>query len=107
MGEYTGMDPYLVLRIAPEASDEKVREAYLGLVRRYPPDLYPEMFQRISAAYEVLKDERSRLRFALFDAGTPGDSPFQAFLHYVAMSGKRTPPSYDVLKDFLRKCVKS
>jgi curved DNA-binding protein CbpA len=100
------MDPYDILGIALGANDEGVRKAYLDLVRSHSPDLDPEAFKRISAAYQMLKDEKSRLRYYLFDKETPGDSPFHAFLGQVTTSEKRKPLSYDHLKEFLRKCAK-
>ena len=100
------MNPYEILDVAPDANDEAIRKAYLDLVRRHSPDLDPEAFKRISAAYEVLKDEKSRLRYYLFDRETPGDTTFQAFLRYVSTCEKRKPMNHDHLKEFLRKCAK-
>jgi curved DNA-binding protein CbpA len=60
-------NPYRVLGVPRDAGDEAVRDAYLSLVRRFPPERAPETFQRVQTAYAVLKDERSRLRFRLFE----------------------------------------
>jgi len=100
------MDPYEILGITPDADDEAVRRAYLGGVRKFSPDADPEMFKKISAAYEVLKDEKSRLLHDLFDRETPGDTPFQAFLRRQAAPERRKPMSLDQLKDYLQKCAK-
>jgi curved DNA-binding protein CbpA len=60
-------NPYRVLGVPRDAGDEAVRDAYLSLVRRFPPERAPEAFQRVQAAYAAHKDERSRLRFRLFE----------------------------------------
>ena len=99
------MDPYEILGVLPDTDDEDIRKAYLDLVRRHSPDMEPEAFKRISAAYEALKDEKSRLRYYLFDRETPGDTPFHAFLRHVSTVEKRKPMSLNHLKEFLRKCA--
>ena len=100
------MDPYEILGVPPDADDGEIRNAHLSLVRRFSPDADPEAFKRINWAHEQLKDEKSRLRYYLFNTETPGETPFQAFLLHVAHSGKREPMSHDKLKEFLRTCAK-
>lgn len=56
---------YLILGLAPGATDEQVRQRYLELVRRHPPARDPERFREVAAAYEALRDERTRVRGAL------------------------------------------
>ncbi len=63
-------DPYQVLGITPNATDDEVREAYRALVRKYHPDRYgpdnpladlaKEKMQEINAAYEEIRLTRSR-----------------------------------------------
>ncbi len=62
---------YMVLRVPFPATDEQVRQAYLEMVKRFPPERYPEEFARISEAYEALKDETSRIRTSI-DSGVRG-----------------------------------
>ena len=57
---------YLTLGLPPSASHEEIRRRYLALIRRHPPSREPERSQRIVAAYEALKDDRSRVETALF-----------------------------------------
>jgi curved DNA-binding protein CbpA len=54
-----------ILGVEKTAGDREVRERYLALVREFPPDRHPEAFQRITRAYEALKDRRSRVRARL------------------------------------------
>ena len=42
---------YSLLRIAKNASPEDVRNAYVRLVRRYPPEHFPEKFAKLREAY--------------------------------------------------------
>lgn len=53
-------DPWQVLGLGPEADDDQVRQAYLALVKTYPPDRCAPEFQRIRWAYDELKDARCR-----------------------------------------------
>ena len=57
---------YLTLGLSPSASPGEIRRRYLALIRRHPPSREPERSQRIVAAYEALKDDRSRVETALF-----------------------------------------
>ena len=57
---------YLTLGLSPAASGEEIRRRYLELVRAHPPSRESENSQRIIAAYEALKDDRSRVESALF-----------------------------------------
>ncbi len=49
-------DPYQVLQVQPTASGEEVRQAYLKLVREFPPDRDPDRFRVIHQAYTRLSD---------------------------------------------------
>lgn len=72
------MDPFEILRISPDASDDEVRAAYLVRVRECPPDRSPEQFEGVRDAYEKLRDPRARIRHRLFsvDPGAPLSSVF-------------------------------
>lgn len=64
-------DPYAVLGLTTDATDDDIRRKYLELVRTYTPDQQPEKFARIRAAYEALKDLNTRLQRRLFDRHRP------------------------------------
>ena len=50
---------YNKLRVERDASPEEIRKAYVNLVRRYPPEHFPEKFTSIRQAYQklMLEDE--------------------------------------------------
>lgn len=64
---------YLVLGLSPSASQAEIRQRYLQLIRAHPPGQNPERFQQITAAYEALKDDRSRVEMAIFGMAQYGD----------------------------------
>ncbi|MCF8024741.1 MAG: J domain-containing protein [Desulfobacteraceae bacterium] len=57
---------YLILDLPPGSDDETIRQRYLEMVKKYPPESDPVMFRRITEAYNALCDERSRIRSELF-----------------------------------------
>jgi curved DNA-binding protein CbpA len=72
------MYPFFVLGVDHDATDEQVAARYHELVRQYPPDRAPEKFTAIRAAYEALRDERSRLDTQLFYFDRTGRSLAEA-----------------------------
>ena len=54
-------DPYTILGIDPAATLDEIKTAYFALVRAHAPERDPEMFKRIRAAYEQLRDPDKRL----------------------------------------------
>ena len=55
-------DPYKVLGVSPNASDEEIKQAYRRLAKKYHPDLNPgdeeaaKQMQKVNAAYEAIKN---------------------------------------------------
>lgn len=98
------MNPYEILEISPRSDDADVRKAYLDLVRRYPPESNAEKFQEIHAAYEMIKDEKSRLNYYLFNRETGIRSPFGAVFNRFSNKSLRVPPAFEDMKEYIRKC---
>lgn len=101
------MNPYLILRALPSASDAEIRRAYLDAIRKFPPESEPERFQTISHAYEQIRDEKSRLNYLLFDRVSPGATPFEVFQKFCAASPVEKPLDFEAMKAFLRSCTKT
>src|SRR6516165_8200384 len=62
-------DPYAVLGVKPEATQDEIRKAYRQLAKKLHPDLNPgdkqaeEKFKQVAAAYDILGDAEKRARF--------------------------------------------
>ncbi len=62
-------DPYAALGLTKAATDEEIRKAYRKIARTSHPDLNPDdkaaeaRFKAASAAYDLLKDPKTRARF--------------------------------------------
>jgi curved DNA-binding protein CbpA len=99
------MNPYLILRVSPRASDAEIRRAYLEGIRKFPPEREPERFQAISRAYEQIRDERSRLNYLLFDRTPSGATPSEVFVEFCAAGPVEKPLDFEAMKAFLRSCT--
>ena len=55
------VDPYTELGLERTATAAEIKQAYFRLVRSHPPERDPQMFKRIRAAYEQLRDAERRL----------------------------------------------
>ena len=59
-------DPYAVLGLERRATPGEIKRAYFELVRQYSPEINPEAFKQIRAAYEKLNSAESKNETDLF-----------------------------------------
>jgi curved DNA-binding protein CbpA len=67
---------YETLRIPRDAAPEEVRAAYVRLVRRYPPERFPERFAAFHDAYQKVCLGEDFLE-NLLETGTSHTSPLE------------------------------
>ena len=70
-------DPYEVLGVARNATDEEIRKAYRKLARQYHPDVNKspdaeEKFKEVKEAYEILSDKQKREQYDNFGHSAEG-----------------------------------
>ena len=99
------MSPYEILGVKGNADDAAIRSAYLALVRKYSPESHPDRFAKINEAYRILKDEKSRMAYYLFNSDPGMDSPFEALFVHISSDGHRDPPGFARMKTYLRQCA--
>lgn len=68
--KYDSLDYYKVLGVSPETPEEELRQKYRDMAKFWHPDHNNspdavDMFQKISAAYDVLKESQTRLAYTL------------------------------------------
>ena len=99
------MNPFLILHVLPSAGDVEIRSAYLRAIRQFPPETEPERFQAISHAYEQIRDEKSRLKYLLFDRAPSGTTPLEVLAKFCAAAPMEKPLDFEAMKAFLRSCT--
>jgi hypothetical protein len=80
-------DYYKVLEVKDSASGQEVKHAFYRLAQFYHPDrnggVYQDKFKEITAAYQVLSDEKKRKRYDALRKGQPDPegmrNPFQGW----------------------------
>jgi len=76
---------YDILEIDRSADERQIKSAYFKLVRKYPPERFPEEFKRLRAAYETLSDDKAKKEY-----DSIGDLPYEAaFLLTQAQNARR------------------
>lgn len=91
-------DPYKILGVSPDASDEDVKKAYLKLARKYHPDKYTdtdladlaaEKMKEVNAAYEEIRNMRAQgqsqsgYSYGTDATGSSGDAVFARVRHLI------------------------
>ena len=88
------VDPYTVLGVKRNASQDDIQKAYRRLAKKFHPDLNPgnkqaeEQFKEVSAAYDLLGDADKRARYDRSEIDASGtERPQQRFYRDFAEGG--------------------
>ena len=88
-------DPYKVLGVSRDASDEEIKKAYRDLTKKYHPDLNPgdehaaQMMNDINAAYDQIKNGTAQQQYT-----GSGGAQYQYQQYADPFSGYRDPWGY-------------
>jgi DnaJ-class molecular chaperone len=89
-------DPYNVLGVKKDASQEEIQKAYRRLAKKLHPDLNPgnkqaeEQFKEVSAAYDLLSDADKRARYDRGEIDASGaERPQRPFYKDFAEAGSQ------------------
>jgi len=96
------MNPFIVLDLPPDCTDEQVRAAYHKLLRQYPPESFPVEFQMIQESATALKTARDRWRCHLFHLPSGTESPLEVLHQFCRLPGRARPPGFPAFKSLLR-----
>lgn len=76
-------DPYKILDVLKEASDQEIKSSYRKLAKKFHPDLNPNnkeaetKFQEISSAYDLLQNKEKRAAYDRGEIDMEGNSQYQ------------------------------
>ena len=94
-------DPYKVLGVSPDASDEDIKRAYRRLAKKYHPDLNPgdaeaaRKMQEVNTAYEQIKNPEKA-------APNVGYDPFTGYYRQTSYESSSDDQYQQVAYQYLR-----
>lgn len=81
-------DPFLVLGLPVDASEQDIRARYLELIKEFPPEKNPDRFRQIQAAYQLARDPLA-LAHQLIELSNPQEPP--SWESVLAQHAQQTP----------------
>lgn len=79
-----------VLDVPDNASNEEIRAAYLKKVKQYPPDRYPDEFESIRDAFNLLSNDKKKLQLTVLSADP--NAPVSSLLDSLSTEKKYVGP---------------
>lgn len=102
-------DPYKILGVSPNASDEEIKKAYRELAKKYHPDLNPgdknaeRRMNEINAAYDQIKNPQSRTSGSYGGGSYNGyGQGFGGFGGFGGSGGKEEPTAFRAAMNYIR-----
>ena len=94
-------DPYKVLGVSPDASDDEIKKAYRALARKYHPDKYrdsdladlaSEKMKEVNAAYEEIQNLRKN------GGNRSSNSEYSGGYNYAGGNSSTGNPTYNEIR---------
>ncbi len=98
------MNPFLILNVPLDATDDQVRKAYQTALQSCPPEGDPVRFQAVQEAWSQLRDERSRWKARLLPPPPATDGPMDALIALARLPGQRRPLGLPAFRQWLQAC---
>lgn len=99
------MNPFVVLNLPFDCTDDAVREAYHRLLRKYPPETCGEEFQRIQTAYKALETPRKRIEAKEILKLEKTLSPLETLAEFTRLPERRKPPGIGAMQNLFRSAA--